>query len=46
VRHPILRHSEPRRAIAVYDEVLRRLDEVKGNPGARRDEVRALAEIQ
>jgi tetratricopeptide (TPR) repeat protein len=39
----ILRHSEPRRAIAVYDEVLQRLDEVKNNPGARRDEVRALA---
>ncbi len=35
-------HSEPRRAIAIYDEVLRRLAEVKNNSRARREEVRAL----
>jgi tetratricopeptide (TPR) repeat protein len=39
----ILRHSDPRRALAIYDEVLRRLAEVKNNSRARRDEVRALA---
>jgi len=39
----ILRHSDPRRAIAIYDEVLHRLAEVKNNSRARRDEVRALA---
>jgi len=39
----VLRHSEPRRAIAIYDEVRRRLAELKNNSRARRDEVRALA---
>ena len=39
----VLRHSQPQRAIAIYDEVLRRLAEVKNNTRARRDEVRALA---
>jgi tetratricopeptide (TPR) repeat protein len=39
----VLRHSEPRRALAIYDEVLRRLSEISNNSRARRDEVRALA---
>ena len=39
----ILRHSDPRRAIALYDEALRALAEIKNNSRARRDEVRALA---
>jgi tetratricopeptide (TPR) repeat protein len=39
----ILRHSDPRRAIAVYSEALRALAEIKNNPRARRNEVTALA---
>lgn len=39
----ILRHSDPRRAVAIYDEALRRLAEIKNNSRARRDEIRALA---
>jgi hypothetical protein len=39
----VLRHSEPRRALAIYDEVLQRLAEISKNSRARRDEVRALA---
>jgi len=39
----VLRHWDPRRAVAIYDEILRRLAEVKNNSRARRDEVRALA---
>ena len=39
----ILHHSDPRRAVAIYDEALRRLAEIKNNSRARRDEVRALA---
>jgi tetratricopeptide (TPR) repeat protein len=39
----ILRHSDPRRAAAFYDEALGRLAEIKNNSRARRDEVRALA---
>jgi tetratricopeptide (TPR) repeat protein len=38
----ILRHSDPRRAAAIYDQVLTRLAEITNNPRARRDEVRAL----
>ncbi len=39
----IVRHSDPRRALAIYDEVLRHSAEIKNNPRARRDETRALA---
>jgi predicted Ser/Thr protein kinase/tetratricopeptide (TPR) repeat protein len=39
----VLRHSHPHRALAIYDEVLRRLAEIRNNSRARRDEVRALA---
>ena len=39
----VLRHADPRRAIALYDEALRALAEIKNNSRARRDEVRALA---
>src|SRR5262249_26047201 len=39
----VLRHSEPERALAIYDEVLRHLAQVKNNSGARLNEVRALA---
>jgi hypothetical protein len=39
----VLRHSDPRKAIAVYDEVLSRLAEVRDNSRARGEEVRALA---
>jgi tetratricopeptide (TPR) repeat protein len=39
----VLRHSDPHRAIAIYDEVLDRLAEIKNNSEARRDEVKALA---
>jgi tetratricopeptide (TPR) repeat protein len=39
----VLRHSDPRRALAIYDEALRHITEVKNNSRARRDEVRALA---
>jgi serine/threonine protein kinase len=39
----VVRNWDPRRAIGIYDEVLRRLAEVKNNPRARREEARALA---
>ena len=39
----ILRHTDPRQATARYDEALQALAAIKNNPGARRDEVRALA---
>ncbi|MBI3680812.1 MAG: serine/threonine protein kinase [Acidobacteria bacterium] len=39
----VLRHSDPSRALAIYDEALRRSAEIKNNPKARRDEARALA---
>jgi serine/threonine protein kinase len=39
----VLRHTEKERALAVYDEVLRYLGQVKNNSGARLSEVRALA---
>jgi len=39
----ILRHSDPHRALDVYDHTLRRLAEIKDNPRFRRDEVKALA---
>jgi len=39
----VLRHSDARRALVIYDEVLSRMAEVKSNPRARRDEIRALA---
>jgi hypothetical protein len=39
----VLRYSDPRRALGIYDEVLRRIAEIKNNSRARRDEVRALA---
>ena len=38
----ILRGSEPARALAVYDQTYRRLEEVGHNPKARRDEVWVL----
>jgi len=38
----VVRHQDPRRAVAVYDEVLARLAEVPNNSKARREEVRAL----
>jgi predicted Ser/Thr protein kinase/tetratricopeptide (TPR) repeat protein len=39
----VRRHSDPRGALSIYDEVLRRLAEVENNPRARRSEVMALA---
>jgi tetratricopeptide (TPR) repeat protein len=39
----IIRHTDSRRAAAIYEEVLSRLTEITNNPRARRDEVRALA---
>jgi tetratricopeptide (TPR) repeat protein len=39
----ILRHSDPRRALAVYDHTLRRVAEVKNNPKSGSDEIMALA---
>jgi tetratricopeptide (TPR) repeat protein len=39
----VLRHWDPVRAIAIYNEVLRAMAEVKNNPRARRDEIRAFA---
>jgi serine/threonine-protein kinase len=39
----ILRHSDPRRAIEIYDEVLRHLAEVKNNSAARLGEAKTLA---
>ena len=40
----LLRHTDPARALQVYDSALERLAEVKENPGARLDEVTTLAE--
>lgn len=39
----MLRDSNPGRAVAIYDQTLRRLAGVKNNSKSRRDEVRALA---
>jgi len=39
----LLRHSDPDRALVVYDEVLRYLSQVQDNSGARLSEVRGLA---
>ncbi len=39
----ILRHSDPARSVATYDEVLERMAEVSNNEKARREEVLALA---
>ena len=39
----VLRHTDPRRALEVYDMVLRRLAEIPDNPRSRRQEIRALA---
>jgi tetratricopeptide (TPR) repeat protein/predicted Ser/Thr protein kinase len=39
----VLRHSDPRRALAVYDRVLEHSAAIPKHPRARRDEVRALA---
>ena len=39
----IVRHSNPGRALEIYDQTLRRLAEVKNNSKSRRDEVRVLA---
>jgi tetratricopeptide (TPR) repeat protein/predicted Ser/Thr protein kinase len=39
----VVRHWDPQRALTVYDEALLRSGEIKNNPRARRDEVRALA---
>ena len=38
----VLRHSDPQRALDVYDEALRRVGEVKNNSRSRDDEVKAL----
>jgi tetratricopeptide (TPR) repeat protein len=38
----VLRHSDPHRAVVIYDDVLRRLGEVKNNSRARREEIRVL----
>src|SRR4029077_11190513 len=40
----IVRHPDPTRALALYDEALRRTAEIKNNARARRDEARLLAE--
>src|SRR5262249_46980498 len=39
----VVGHWDTRRALAIYDEVLRYLEQVKNNSGARLSEVRALA---
>lgn len=39
----ILAHTNPRRALAVYDQALRRLREIQNNTDARREEARLLA---
>jgi tetratricopeptide (TPR) repeat protein len=39
----MLRHSDPARALAIYDQTLRRIGEIKNNPRFRRDEVKDLA---
>ena len=41
---PILRHTDPARALAVFDHALLRLAEIKNiNPSARNDQIRLLA---
>jgi serine/threonine-protein kinase len=40
----ILRHSDPRRALALYDQALRAYAEIKNDLSVRRDEIRPLAE--
>ena len=40
----IVRHADPARALALYDEALGRTAEIKNNARARRDEARLLAE--
>jgi hypothetical protein len=39
----LLRHSDPDRSLALYDETLSRIGEIKNNPRFRRDEVKNLA---
>jgi len=39
----VLRHRDPRRALAVYDEALRRLSEIRNSLPAQRDRALALA---
>ncbi len=39
----VLLHSDPSRALAIYDQTLRRIGEIKNNPRFRRDEVQNLA---
>lgn len=39
----VVRHSDPHKAISIYDEILQRLAEVANNSRARREEIRALA---
>ena len=39
----ILRHTDPRRALALYDEALRRMAAITNNTGARSNEARGLA---
>ncbi len=39
----ILRHTDPTRALAIYDHALLRLREIKDNPKSRRQEARLLA---
>jgi serine/threonine protein kinase len=39
----LLRHSDPDRSLAIYDETLSRIGEIKNNPRFRRDEVKNLA---
>jgi tetratricopeptide (TPR) repeat protein len=38
-----LLHTDPARALAIYDQTLRRIGEIKNNPRFRRDEVQNLA---
>jgi tetratricopeptide (TPR) repeat protein len=38
----ILRHSDPQRALAIYDHTLRHMAEIQNHSGARRREVNAL----
>ena len=39
----ILRHTDPARALTIYDRTLLRLREIKNNPKSRRQEARVLA---
>jgi tetratricopeptide (TPR) repeat protein len=39
----ILRHSDPKRALAVYDHALSRLQEIRGNASTQREQVELLA---